>query len=105
MGKAITYAMRNWQALSKFLTDAKIKLDNNRSERELRAIAVGRKNFLFVGSEEVGQNLAILQTIVATCQANKINSYEYLRDVLIKIQTHPMKDIDSLLPDRWVPPG
>lgn len=105
MGKAITYAMRNWQALSKFLTDAKIKLDNNRSERELRVIAVGRKNFLFVGSEEAGQNLAILQTIVATCQTNKINPYEYLRDVLIKIQTHPMKDIDSLLPDRWVSPG
>ena len=58
-----------------------------------------------MGNKAAGQNLAILQTLVATCQTHKVNPYEYLRDVLVRIQHHPMKDIDELLPDRWKPPG
>ena len=90
-------------ALELFLTDPNIALDNNVSERQLRLIALGRKNYLFVGHDVAGQNLAILQTFVATCVANDVNPQEYLTDVLIRIQTHPQSKIDELLPHKWKP--
>jgi hypothetical protein len=70
----------------------------------LRLIALGRKNFLFVGHDEGGQNLAILQSLVSTCIACKINPQEYLTDVIMRVQHHPQAAIDELLPDMWKPP-
>ena len=104
MGKGIKYATDNWDALSMFLTNPKIRLDNNISEAQLRLIALGRKNYLFVGNDVKGQNLAVLQTLVATCVANKVNPVEYLTDVVVRIQTHPHSQIDELLPQNWKPP-
>ena len=100
-GKALTYLNNNWDSLQVFLTDPKIKLDNNISERALRIVAVGRKNYLFVGNTEAGQNLAILQTLVQTCKLHKVNPQEYLSDVLIRIQTHPQSKIHDLHPKNW----
>jgi transposase len=108
IAKAIGYFLGNYDALELFLTDPNIALDNNISERQLRLIALGRKNYLFVGNDVAGQNLAILQTFVATCVANDVNPQEYLTDVLIRIQTHPKSKIDELLPHLWKrppPPG
>lgn len=102
-GIAITYAENQWESLCVYLTDPKIRLDNNFSENALRIIALGRKNFLFVGHEQAGQNLAILQTITATCRLHNVNPYEYIKDVLIRIQTHPASKIDELLPQNWNP--
>jgi transposase len=68
-------------------------------------MALGRKNFLFVGHDEAGQNLAILQTMVATCKLNGVNPYEYLADVLVRVQTHPQSRIAELLPMNWAPAG
>jgi hypothetical protein len=62
-----------------------------------------RKNFLFVGNEDAGDNIAGLYSLVATCEANDVNPLEYLRDVLLRISTHPADRIDELLPDRWNP--
>ena len=101
MGKAIQYTLKNWKSLICFLGDAKLSLDNNISERALRTIALGRKNFLFVGNEKAGRNLAMLQSIVATCEANGINPQSYLTDVLTRIKTHPSEDIEDLLPQNW----
>jgi transposase len=103
VGKAIKYAKKQWQALTVFLTDPRLALDNNVSENALRIIALGRKNFLFVGHEEGGQNLAVLQTIVGTCKLHNVNPSAYLTDVLIRIQSHRAKDIDQLLPQNWKP--
>ena len=103
-GKAIKYFIKNKKALQLFLKDPKIPLDNNISERHLRLIALGRKNYLFVGNDTAGQNLAILQTIVATCVANNVDPQKYLTDVLIRIQTHPQSKLDELLPNNWKPP-
>ena len=64
-------------------------------------MAVGRKNYLFVGSTEAGQNLGILQTLVQTCKLHKVNPQEYLSDVLIRIQTHTQSKIDELHPKNW----
>jgi transposase len=103
MGVAIKYALNQWDALSLFLTDPALPLDNNESERALRVCALGRKNFLFVGSDGAGENLAGLYSLIATCEANGVNPVEYLADVLIRVQTHPASQLDELLPHRWTP--
>jgi transposase len=101
MGKAIRYALNQWGPLTRFVHDAKVRLDNNISEAALRIIALGRDNFRWVGHNESGENLAVLQTVVATCVANGVNPQEYITDVLIRVQTHPAKRIDELLPMNW----
>lgn len=104
MGKALRYALGQRVALEQFLDDTKIALDNNLAERHLRVIALGRNNYLFVGHDRAGQNLAILQTLVSTCLANEINPQLYLADVLMRVQDHPHSQIDDLLPWNWRPP-
>ncbi len=101
MGKAISYALNQWTPLGLFVDDERLPLDNNRSEGALRRAAQGRKNFLFVGHEEAGENLAGLYALVATCEANGINPEEYLADVLLRVQTHRNKHLDELLPHEW----
>ena len=101
MGEALRYAINNWKSLTVFLGDEHVPIDNNASERSLRVAALGRKNFLFVGHDEAGRNIAALYTLVATCEANDVNPVAYLEDVLIRIQTHPAAQIDELLPTNW----
>ncbi len=101
MGEAISYALGQWDALTLFLTDPHLPIDNNASERALRVAALGRKNFLFVGTNEAGENLAGLYSLIATCEANAVNPVDYLADMLIRVQTHPASRIDELLPQNW----
>ena len=104
-GRAIRYTLNQWEYLIRFLSDAKLRLDNNISEGALRIIALGRDNFRWVGHDESVHNLAILQTIVATCVANDVNPQDYIADVLLRVQTHPASRIDELLPMNWTPPS
>lgn len=104
MGKAIAYASKQETALRVFLLDPKVALDNNAAERALKPVALGRKNFLFAGHDEGAENLAKLQTLVATCQRHGVNAEDYVRDLLIRVHTHPAKAIDELLPWNWRPP-
>jgi transposase len=101
LGEALRYATNQWGHLGRFLDDARIPLDNNESEAALRRVALGRKNFLFVGNDIAGENLAGLYSLVATCEANDVNPLEYFPDVLERINTHPASRIDELLPHRW----
>jgi transposase len=101
VGEAISYALGQWDALTLFLTDPHLPIDNNASERALRVAALGRKNFLFVGTDEAGENLAGLYSLIATCEANGVNPVDYLADVLLRVQTHPAARVDELLPHRW----
>jgi len=103
IGEAIGYALSQWDALTLFLTDPHLPVDNNASERALRVAALGRKNFLFVGHDEAGENLAGLYSLIATCEANGFNPVDYFADVLLRVQTHPASRIDELLPHRWKP--
>jgi transposase len=103
IGEAIRYTQGQWGALTQFLSNASLPLDNNASEGALRPIALGRKNFLFVGHDEAGENIAGLYSLVATCEANGVNPQQYLADVLLRVQTHPQSRIDELLPHRWMP--
>jgi transposase len=104
LGTALEFAHNQRQALREFLTDPKIPLDNNIAERALRVVAIGRKNYLFVGHTEGGHNLAVLQTLCHTCQLHRVNPYEYLKDVLLRVHSHPAAELDALLPQHWAPP-
>jgi transposase len=104
MGKAISYILGNWKELTRFLEDARLPPDNNRSEAALRIVALGRKNFLHVGHEEAGENIAGLYSLTATCDANGVNPLAYLTDVLGRIGSHPQNRLDELLPHLWRPP-
>jgi transposase len=95
MGEALRYALNQWNTLTAFLEDARIPVDNNASERALRVVALGRKNFLFVGDEECGAHLAGLYSLVASCDAASVDSVEYLKDVLMRFDTHPAASIDD----------
>ena len=101
MGGAISYALGQWQALQVFLENPAVPIDNNASERALRIVALGRKNFLFVGNDVAGQNLAVLMSLVRSCEAVGVNPQEYLADVLMRVQDWPAARVEELLPERW----
>ena len=104
MGKAVGYLLRNRKAISRFLHDAAVPLDNNPAERELRRVALGRKNYLFFGDAECGENIAGVYSLIATCERHRVDPQAYLQDVLLRVQSHPDSQLDELLPDRWRPP-
>jgi len=104
MGAALRYGKKTLESLRPILSDPKIRLDNNLAENALRLIALGRKNFLFVGDDQSGRNLAVLQTIVATCTAHGVNPEAYIADTLLKLDQTPSSRIDDLLPINWKPP-
>lgn len=101
LGKAVTYAINQWDTLCVFLTDARVPLSNAHVERQQRRIALGRKNYLFAGSDEGGKRLAILQTFVILCELADVDLFEYLRDILGKIHDWPNKRLHELLPAAW----
>lgn len=101
IGDAITYALGNWPALVRYCEDGDLEIDNNGAERSLRGIAVGRKNWMFFGSDRGGRTAAILTSFMTTCKRHGINPCEYMRDVLARISAHPAKRIEDLLPDQW----
>ena len=101
MRQAIGYSLGIWKELNVYLTDGRIPIDNNLAENAIRPIALGRKNWLFVGSETGGHTAAILMSFTATCRKNRIKTWEYLKDVLLRIQAHPASRLHELLPDHW----
>ncbi len=98
---AIRYAENQWNELGVFLDDERVPLDNNGSERALRRVALGRKNYLFVHDADTGASIAGLYSLVATCEARQINPFDYLADVLARVQDHPKSAVDELLPGAW----
>jgi transposase len=101
MGQAITYALNQWNALCVYVSDGDLAIDNNAGENALRRIGVGRKNWMFCGSDAGGQTAAILFSMIATCERHKVNAFEYLRDVLSRIASQPISKLADLLPGQW----
>jgi len=99
--KAINYALKFWNELSRFTTDGRLEIDNNPIEREIKPIALGRKNYLFCGSERGAKWAATLYSLINSCELLKVNPYEYLRDVLRRANTHPANRVDELTPLGW----
>lgn len=98
---AIGYALNQWEALGRFLTDGRLEIDNNSAERALRGIAVGRSNWLFAGSAEGGRRAATLYSIVETCRRQAIDPYRYMRDVLGRLPAWPKDALADLTPKGW----
>jgi transposase len=103
MGQAITYALNQWDALCVYAGDGDLNIDNNPAENALRRIALGRKNWLFAGSDTGGRTAAILFSLIATCQRHHVEPFAYLRDVLTRIAAHSAHRLDELLPGNWKP--
>lgn len=103
MGKAISYALAQWEPLNRFTEDARIPVDNNAAERALRVVALGRKNYLFAGTNQSAKNIAGLYSIISTCEASGVNPVAYIQDVLMRTASHPASKLDELLPHRWIP--
>jgi transposase len=104
MGEAITYVRQQRSALLRYLDDGDLSIDNNAAERALRRVAIGRKNWMFTGSDEGGRRAAILYSLVASCQQNGVEPFRYLRDVIERVSTHPAREVAELMPSRWKPP-
>ncbi len=101
MGAAIRYLINQRVPLSRFLEDARIPLDNNSCERAIRPIAIGRRNWLFAGSERGGRAAAIAYTVIESCRRAKVDPQAYIADVLVRMATHPMNRVEELLPEAW----
>lgn len=99
-GKAATYTLNQWAALNRYLEDGDLSIDNNASERAMRPVAIGRKNWMFVGSKPAGHRAAILMSLIASCKANLVEPWAWLKDVLIQLPLGAT--LDSLLPNIWL---
>jgi len=95
---AIRYARNHWTALRRYLDDGRLEIDNNAAERQIRPLALGRKNYLFAGSDGGGERAAALYTLLETAKLNRLDPEAWLRDVLTRISSHPINRIADLLP-------
>jgi hypothetical protein len=100
---AIRYALSRFTALSRYLEDGTLEIDNNIAERAIRGLAVGRKNWLFAGSDTGGQRAAAIYSLIETAKLNNIDPEAWLADILPRIDDHPNKRLYELLPWNWKP--
>jgi hypothetical protein len=105
LAKAIRYGLTRWGAFALFLEDGRVAIDNNPAERAIRPVAVGRNNFLFVGSDAGGETLADAMTVIETAKRNGLDPEAYVRDVLARINDHKINRLDELAPWNWTPAG
>ncbi|GJD98004.1 IS66 family transposase [Methylobacterium iners] len=103
LAKAFRYMLARWAALTRVFDDGRLALDNNAAERALRGVAVGRKNYLFAGSERGAERAAALYSLIETAKLNGLDPEAYLRDVLTRIADHPARRLPELLPWNWTP--
>jgi transposase len=103
LAKAMNYRLTRWEAFSRFLGNGRICLTNNAAERALRGVALGRKAWLFAGSDRDGERAAAMDSLIATAKMNDVDPRAWLADVLARITDHPASRLDKLLPWNWRP--
>jgi transposase len=100
IGKALEYSLKRWKELTLFTTDGTLEIDNNKIENEIRPIALGRKNFLFAGSHESAQRIAMIYSLLASCRSNEIDPMQWLTNVLEELPNRTVNNIEDLLPQK-----
>lgn len=103
--KAIDYSLSNWRGLTRYLDDGHVPIDNNAAENAVRPLAVGRKNWLFVGSQQAGERAAVVLSLIESAKLNGHDPWAYLKDVFERLPTLKQRDLAQLLPHNWRPPG
>ncbi len=103
LAKAMTYMLKRWASFTRFLEDGRICLSNNAAERALRGIALGRKSWLFAGSDRGGQRAAFMYSLIVTAKMNDVDPQAWLAEILARIAGHPASRLDELLPWNWKP--
>lgn len=103
-GKALSYSLKRWDKLCRYTEDGRLQIDNNLVENAIRAIAVGRKNYLFAGSHDGAYRAAMLYSFMGTCKINNVNPFEWLKDILIRMPAQPVNKLEEFLPNNWVKP-
>ena len=102
LAQAVTYALNQWQALCRYTDDGRLTIDNNASERRVRDQAIGRKNWMFLGSAEAGPRAAVLCTVIAGAKRHRLEPWAYLHDVILQLSVDASPEsLARLLPDRW----
>jgi len=101
LGEALGYALRNHEVLLRYLEDGCLAIGNNGAERAIKPLVLGRKNWLFCGSEPAAHRAAVLLSLVQTCKHLEIDPFYYLRDVIARVSTHPMSRLAELAPREW----
>ena len=101
LGAAIGYTLNNWKALTRYTEASFLAIDNNHSERQIKQLVIGRKNWMFAGSEDGAGSAAILFSLVVSCKLAGVDPFSYFRDVLLRIHTHPADRIAELIPREW----
>ena len=101
IGQAIAYAQSNWSALIRCTKAGGLAIDNNAAERAIKNVVIGRKNWLFAGSDAGGRTVARIYSLVVTCKRLGLDPFAYRRHVLAAVGTHPYRLLDDLLPDRF----
>jgi hypothetical protein len=101
VAKAMDYMLMRWTSFSRFLSDGRICLSNNAAERAIRSLALGRRNWLFAGSDRGGQRAAMMYSLITTAKMNGIDPQAWLADVLDRIANYPARRLDELMPWNW----
>ena len=101
MGQAISYALNQWSTMVRFIEHGEVEIDNNLVENAIRPTAVGKKNWLFFGSEEAGQRSAVIYTLIENCRLHGVEPYTYLKDVLERLPSCTNQQVDQLTPLKW----
>ncbi len=104
VAKAMDYMLNRWPAFARFLTDGRICLTNNAAERALRPLALGRKSWLFAGSDRGGERAAMMYSLITTAKMNDVDPQAWLADILARIASHPVHRIEELMPWNWIAP-
>ena len=101
LGKAVDYALERWTALGRYVEDGRLEIDNNLIENAIRPTAIGKKNWLFMGSPEAGWKSAVIYSILGSCRNADVDPFEYLQDVFKRLPSMKASQIEELLPSRW----
>jgi transposase len=101
LGKAISYTLKNWKALNRYTEASFLSIDNNLSERQIKQMVIGRKNWMFAGSEHGARNAAVLFSLVVSCRLAGVDPFAYFRDILTRLQNLPADHVHELIPREW----